>query len=236
MLEIVSALFVAALMQPFPENRKNCVGLLYLRFYMKTTLLFFLFFALSSLLLHSQDDKTFKPYIVLGVNTSQIEGDGMKGYSKFGGNGGFGVYFKIKPNWSISTEILYNMKGASGTPRDDNGNFTPVSYAKIIMDYAEVPIFLSYHDKKVAMFGLGISLGGLARSDFSYNDNSGVGNKDPLFFDIYRKYDLSGLINITFKIKKHFGFNLRGSYSIIPISSSNNQVHNCLSVRGMYFF
>lgn len=203
---------------------------------MKTCCFLFVLSVLFASSLYSQDDKTFKPYIVLGVNTSQIEGDGMKGYTKFGGNGGVGVYFKIKPNWSISTEILYNMKGASGTPRDDNGNFTPVSYAKIVVDYAEVPVFISYHDKKVAMFGVGVSIGGLARTDFTYEDNSGSNNKDPLFFDIYRKYDLSGLINVTFKIKKHFGFNLRGSYSIIPISSNNNQVHNCLSVRGMYFF
>lgn len=184
-------------------------------------------------------ERTFKPYLVGGFNTSQIEGDDMSGFSQYGANGGGGVYFKFKPNWSISTEILYSMRGSNGRPYINGYAVDSPSWVRINMDYAEVPVFVSYHDKKYAMFGLGLSLSGLVRYEYYINNkNNNVANT-PAMADFYKRYDLSFLGNVTFFIGKRGGFNLRWSYSLVPITKETEldpQHHNVIALRGMFLF
>lgn len=184
-------------------------------------------------------ERTFKPYLVAGFNTSQIEGDDMSGFKQFGANAGGGVFFKFKTNWSISTEILYSMRGSNGSPYVNGFPLDSPSWLRINMDYAEVPVFVSYHDKKYAMFGLGFSFSGLVRYEYYINNKNNNVAETPAMADYYKKYDVSFLGNVTFFIGKRGGLNLRWSYSIIPITKETEldpQNHNVIALRGMFLF
>ena len=171
------------------------------------------------------------------MNTSQIEGDNMSGFKQFGLNAGGGVYFKFHPKWSFSTEILYSMRGSNGTPYV---NGFPLAYPAILRintDYVEVPLFVSFHDKKYAMFGAGLSIAGLVH--YNYIEQGKDMSNTPKFSDYYKKYDLSLFGNVTFFFSNHIGLNLRWAYSIIPITTDkvvDSQNHNVISVRMMYLF
>lgn len=202
---------------------------------------FFLFIGFLSFCASSKaqlkKDYTFKAYAAAGLNASQIEGDNMSGFHQFGLNAGGGVYFKMHPKWSLSTEILYSMRGANGTPYI---NGVPVAYPAILRintDYLEVPVFASFHDKKYAMFGAGLSMAGLVR--YNYLEQGKEMRDSSNFANLYKRYDLSLFGNVTFFLHDHIGLNFRWSYSLIPFTTSvavDPQSHHVICIRMMYMF
>ena len=60
----------------------------------------------------------FKGEVIAGFNISQVDGDEVYGYSKFGANTGLGVMlpFSFKKNgernWAVSMEMLWHQKGS----------------------------------------------------------------------------------------------------------------------------
>jgi len=196
------------------------------------------------------DNRRFKGMVIAGFNVAQVDGDRMGGYYKFGFNGGVGAFAMIKKKFSISAELLYSMKGARSQL-----STAKVSARVIQLDYAEAPIMFNYHDKKLAIFGLGLSFGGLIRrkqatyDGFGYDtgqlklpNGSYISNDN--YVAGYKKYDLQFIGHVTFLIKKVIGIQGRFGYSIAPIGigmaggnlKNSKQWNNVLSLRTMYIF
>lgn len=191
-----------------------------------------------------KDDRVFRAYIPLGFNASQMHGDDLAGFKKFGLNAGIGTHVMFNDKWSASMEILYSMRGASShlIIKDEY-----TDWRKIRLDYAEVPILFNYHDKDIAIFGLGIALGTKVRYkedlvqngmpiDTLYNNIPGG--------DPYKLLDIAGVANVTFLIKNMFGINLRYLMSFtntgtIEFPESNlkkkGHIHQVASVRLIYY-
>ena len=141
-------------------------------------------------------------------------------------------------------EILYSMRGASShlVTKESRSN-----WRKISLDYIDVPILFNYHDKNIAIFGLGIALGTKVR----YNEQLVQNNTpiDTLYSDIpdgdpYKLLDISGVANVTFLIKNMFGINLRYQMSFtnagtIDFPESNlkkkGHIHQVATVRLIYY-
>ena len=75
------------------------------------SLLFFLFH-LTAYQLTAQN---FSARLMLGINGSQIDGDGMSGYYKPGLAAGAGVRFPLTDKISFGPEFLYSMKGSKAS-------------------------------------------------------------------------------------------------------------------------
>ncbi|MCB0510249.1 MAG: outer membrane beta-barrel protein [Chitinophagales bacterium] len=151
---------------------------------------------------NSKDKQLFVAYLAAGLNTSQIGGDLMAGYRRVGGNLGVGSYIMYKPFLSNSIEISYSMKGS----QSNFSNKDPLAFSKFIFDYVEIPVMLNYHDKQVAIFSAGFTLGRLIR----YKLTTGASElpADPV------KWEIGLGAGATFLIKKRFGINLKVNYSM----------------------
>lgn len=200
-------------------------------------------------------ERRFRGMIIAGFNACQVDGDRMAGYYKFGFNGGVGAFAMISKRFSISAELLYSMKGGKNTITSSK-----YSTRNITLDYAEAPIMFNYHDRKVAIFGAGFSMGGLVRNkQVVYNEfgtqqqyvniKDATGNMVQVdlndeYFRHYRKYEFAVVAHATFLIKNIVAIQARFQYSMIPIATNlpdgnlknGNQWNNVLSLRAMYLF
>ncbi len=189
-----------------------------------------------------EDDPNEKPpfvraALIAGMNVSQIDGDGIAGFRKFGANGGAAAYVNLYKGLNASFEILYSMRGAKSS-----GNETIRDGRKMIinLDYIEVPIMVHYNDRDKAIFGLGLVWNTLVRSKVS---------PEYLADDVtFKRASLDFVGGVTFLIKKRYGINLRYTYSLTPaataVSTGTGGIrttldgklkNNVIGVRFMYF-
>lgn len=193
---------------------------------------------------HAQDKKVvppgkeqiIQPAIIAGFNVTQVDGDDLTGYHKFGANVGAGAYIRLPKNLSVSFEILYSQKGSksSSVEKDIIGG----KY-KLILDYIDVPLMFNYHDKEIAIFGAGISVNNLIRYKQTFTGASKPPDQE------YKRIGIDGVMSVTFLIKGKIGVNMRYSYSMAKINSKaipwsnlsyGQQRHNILGLRMMYIF
>lgn len=106
--------------------------------------------------------RAFRARLIAGAVTSQISGDGLGGWDKFGLMGGGEVAVPLSEKWSFSGGIRYTQKG-SRTKRDTI-DFTSFAYK---LDYIDLPLKLLYSNlrngENFLTLGLGVSAGYLIR-------------------------------------------------------------------------
>jgi hypothetical protein len=175
----------------------------------------------------------FQPFAVAGMNASQVDGDDVAGYTKMGFNGGLGTFIMLPKNFSVGFEMLYSQKGAITTKNNGSPQF---EYFKLNLDYIDVPVMISYHDKQRAIFGLGVIVNNLVRQ----KEERGISNPAlpvvPPFE--YKRLAVEAMANVSFHFSKKFGVNLRFAYSLTDIgkekySSVSNMKDD--SQRNNYF-
>jgi hypothetical protein len=178
--------------------------------------------------------QTFRAAVLGGINMAQIDGDNIAGFDKVGWNAGVKAYAFVKPEWSLSFELLYSQKGAKTSRVDRSFGRT----SNFTLEYAEVPILVHYHDKNGMIFGAGVSYSQLFQ--FTRIENGvDTSERDPIPSD--RDWNIMG--EITFVIKDHFGINGRVAYSLWPIAynptsnlKSGGMVNNIATLRFSYIF
>ncbi|MBO4282025.1 MAG: outer membrane beta-barrel protein [Bacteroidales bacterium] len=223
------------------------------------------FFTLCLLLCagFSVNAQRFKGELIAGFNLSQVDGDEVYGYTKFGANMGLGVMlpfsFKGKEdkNWAISMEMLWHQKG-SKLKNHTNTNFcdtcpkeipcdSTIKY-RLDMDYVSLPVMLHYTDPYTGWtFGVGLSYNRLFRIREIEN---GVQSETSLLSETYKLQDVSMLADVYFPIYHQLKFNFRYEYSLYPIRIrtfnkkngipvdpyDRKQYHNMLTFRLIYMF
>ncbi|MEG2071332.1 MAG: hypothetical protein RR034_08175, partial [Bacteroidales bacterium] len=77
---------------------------------MKKTSIIFLFLFITTF----GYSQRFVGSIILGTNITQVDGDEVAGYKKFGINGGASVMLALHKNqcWFATLELLYTQKGS----------------------------------------------------------------------------------------------------------------------------
>jgi hypothetical protein len=184
----------------------------------------------------------FRPYVVAGMNAAQVDGDDVAGYTKLGFNGGGGTFIMLPKNFSVGFEIIYSQKGAITTKNNRSPQF---DYFKLNIDYLDVPVMFSYHDKQRAIFGLGVILNNLVRT----KEARGFNPHGIQPFE-YKRFAVEGMANVSFHFRKNFGVNLRFAYSLTDIAKGkymvgsqyvsnlkdHSQRNNYFSARLFYLF
>jgi hypothetical protein len=190
--------------------------------------------------------------VIGGFNLSQVDGDEIYGFSKFGLNAGLGAVVPLGKNFSFSIETLYNQKGSfqskQYTETDSLGNEFNGQY-KLNLDYLEVPVLFHYNDKDILMAGLGFSYGRLINVK-EYEHTRKV-ETTTLNGGPYDRNDFSVIADLRFRVWKkfpRFKANIRYSYSMVKIRTrdfyntrgeyvnTRDQFNNLISIRLIYMF
>lgn len=186
-----------------------------------------------------------------GFNLTQVDGDEVFGFHKFGMNLGAGVMipFGKKGKWDVSLETLYTQKGSYQRPQYSdslkNGQIITGEY-KLRLNYVEVPFLVMFTDKELISFGLGMSWGrlfGVKEWEHGRLVDSTTLRNGP-----YSKNDFSALADIRIRLWQALKLNLRYQYSLAKIRTrdfrneytgeewSRNQFNNVITLRLIYVF
>ncbi|MDR0971711.1 MAG: PorT family protein [Bacteroidales bacterium] len=183
---------------------------------MKYKYLIIIFFSVLSLLSIKVNGQAFKGMLILRGNISQLDGDQVYGYNRFGINTGLGVSAPLnnKRNILMSLEVLYNLLGAK-----EKGD--PFQY-DTRLGYISIPILLHFEDKKGGWtFGAGLQYSrlihfsenwGLSQDTIHWLDRPDMNTVKP-----FHKDDISVVLDVRFRIWEKLKFNFRYQYSIISI-------------------
>lgn len=174
-----------------------------------------IFFNLCFLSLASSQS-FFKGSATLGVNVSQIDGDNLAGYDKFGFTGGVKVEFPLNAVLDLGIEFLFSQRGSRSQLIQNR--FTELS--RIHLNYVELPLVIKWSDwwiekdsyYKFNLHG-GISNGYLISSN---TDESPT----PINAEI-NNYDVGLLAGLGFAFTKKWGLTLRYTRSLNTLYTVN---------------
>lgn len=151
---------------------------------------------------------------IIGVNASQVDGDEVYGYKKFGLNTGLSAIVPFGEHWAVSIENIYNQKGAHQKPIYSDS--LDGSY-DLKLNYLEVPVLVHFNDKDIVTVGAGVSWGRLIK--VSEQRNGWDMPATTLKSEIYNRNDFNVLLDVRFRVFERFRFNVRYAYSMTPIAT-----------------
>lgn len=176
--------------------------------------------------------------LITGFNMSQVDGDEVYGYHKYGLNTGAFAIIPLYNKFSFSLEILYNQKGSYQRPwlPDDTVN----GAYKLILNYLDVPFLIHFEDKEVIKFGTGFSWGRLVEfkeweheQRISWDTPNGP----------YKRSDINFLFDVQLRLIQGLSFDMRYSYSVAKLRTrtfltgeTRKQFNNMISLRLVYVF
>jgi hypothetical protein len=191
-------------------------------------------------------DKQIKGIIIGGFNLSQVDGDQVYGFNKFGLNAGFGAILPLGHRFSLSVEILYNEKGSFRKIPPESDSVKNLPYYSLKLNYLTAPIMIHFEDRSTWTFGLGFSWGRLVGFKELEHNKAQEWNRSNITYKT--KNDFSVIADIRFRIWKHLKMNVQYSYSLAKIRSryydpdpgrtdpwSRNQYNNVITVRLLYY-
>lgn len=172
-----------------------------------------LFFILHSSFSNSLHAQRIRGFISTGATLSQIEGDELKGFQKWGFTGGVGAMVNLTKNedWRLSIEALYTQRGSYNSSGD------PYSIS-LKLDYVDIPLMLHYRDPWGGMLiGLGLDYSRLVQQPHNvmkYNPDYFFPDTNDMTF---QSNDLMVVADIRFPVWRNLWLNIRWQYSLIAI-------------------
>lgn len=154
--------------------------------------------------------------IILGGAATQIHGDGIAGYNKFGLEFGVSVQSPITEKIIFQPELLYFQKGSRS--RADSPYLI-----KFKLNYLELPMLLGYEINENIQLQGGPSFGYfLNGSVYSGGLSSSVTGK-------INKVDLSFMLGGSYRFLANTSIKVRYSISVLPIGKTGNLVNDTAS-------
>lgn len=226
---------------------------------MNSRRLIFLFIFSFSLIL---SERSFSQHILgavsAGINLSQVDGDEVYGFKKVGFNGGPSVIipFGKDKKWSVTLELLFSQQGSRQKSVYPISNTIDSARAgfydgyRLSLNYVQIPVIVHFTDKRFLAGGLGFQYGQLVGvTEYEdYNDNRGFARSTTTLQGPYTRADIQALADVRIRIYRGFWFNVRYSYSILPIRTREfvnpffgdtwlrKQYNNVISLRLVYIF
>jgi hypothetical protein len=189
--------------------------------------------------LNAQLEEHFRAGVAAGVNFAQIAGDGQQGYHKLGPSIGVKVAYCLKPNFDMSTELLYNARGSRPNPFKSN-NITTDKSAQLNaeLNYADILLAANFHfmpDINSAFYRqslqIGVSYGRLLSSTITVN--RGIYADLPLETNIQdnvKKNDFGFVVGYTWFLTSRLGICAKHTFSLgniytspPPVGSATNE-------------
>lgn len=176
-----------------------------------TRILFFLILLTCVGLTDQAYAQRFKGAVIGGVNMSQVDGDEVYGYRRFGAHLGTAAILPLN-NWDVTLEVVFNQKGAYQKPQYDADSLT--GEYDLRLNYVEVPVLVHYTDKEFISGGIGFSWGALV----GVTEIEHGGLQPPYSDQVpFRNSDVNFLADAQIRVWERLKFNIRFAYSILPI-------------------
>ena len=176
--------------------------------------------------------------LILGLNITHIDGDGLNGFNKAGPLGGLYLNFAMSRRWSLQMEMLYSQKGSAAgidsAQLFNNSNSTaansPGIWKLLRLNYFEIPLMAKYKVNNRFSIAGGLGFGllfGAYRNDFATG-----GNGDVSFLkETEITYNFGGTYNITPRLSAH----LRWTESLLPINKGIFNINYPGFIVSQYF-
>tara|TARA_B100000508_G_C11458086_1_gene277770 strand:+ start:1217 stop:1897 length:681 start_codon:yes stop_codon:yes gene_type:complete len=196
----------------------------------------FFVFVVFLFCLDSADGQNFNVGGIVGVNASQISGDGLAGFNKGGLLLGAYVNADINPKINAQFEIVYSEKGSRKLARNDKGD---TESFLLRMNYVEIPLMIRLKNNKFT-YDVGTYYGRLVHL---YLEDENGPFEIPEQLNQFKKDDFGALIGINFNFNKHFVMNWRISNSVLAVRKhdsgenfrfNNGMFHTFLSFSMRY--
>jgi hypothetical protein len=192
-------------------------------------------------------DRQIKGELIGGFNLSQVDGDEVYGFNKFGINAGFGGILPLGHRFSLSVEVLYNEKGSYRKYPPESDSLSHIPYYSLKWNYLTTPIMVHFEDRNTWTFGVGFSYGRMISfKELEHNKFQTWSRPDTITYK--SKNEFAVIADIRFRIWKHLKLNVQYSYSLAKIRTryfdpdpgrvdpwSRNQYNNVITVRLLYY-
>ncbi|MBP5326525.1 MAG: hypothetical protein J6Y98_01260 [Bacteroidales bacterium] len=199
---------------------------------------------------HSRD-QIIKAYPSIGITSSQIRGDELKGFKKWGFTAGVGALVNLTDNemWQMSLEADFSERGAFNNTGD------PYSLINFTLHYVDIPLTFHFTDPWGGLkIGAGLVYSRLVQQphgSIRYSPSYFVPDTSDMSF---LHNDLCAAIDLRFPIWKGLTFNIRYQHSLFPVKRdwwftehlsavegdvsrwSNNCYNSSVMVRLQYVF
>jgi len=176
---------------------------------------------LATIYLYSQDERSkkesnFKGGLRAGFTASQISGDDLSGFNKFGAYGGAFVNFPLTKDlkWLFQFELNLIMKGSSTFATASSDGSISNTYILTLL-YTETPFLVKWRLFKGIELELGPSINFLCYSAEKINGFKEPGRQS------FNFYEVAIIAGVGYLFKSHLGVNLRWSSSIVPVRVPN---------------
>jgi hypothetical protein len=147
--------------------------------------------------------------IMAGFTGSQMDGDNLDGFNKFGFSGGIFANRELNDLWGIQAELKFIMKGAA-KPVTNND---PTIY-KMTLFYYELPVVVTLKTAQKVKLESGLAIAYLSRANLDNVD--GIQNLTSQF----SKTDISLIVGVYYVLNEKISANLKYSYSLKLVSTS----------------
>lgn len=154
-----------------------------------------------------------RAYVLGGATASQIEGDELKGFKKWGVEAGVGALANLDNDgkWQLGVEMDFAQRGAFNNSGDPYN-------MKLTLNYVDVPLTVYFHDPVGGiMVGAGLVYGRLVQQphdEMKYNPEYFIPDTTDMSF---LKNDLAAAVELRFAIWRGLNISIRYQYSFIPI-------------------
>lgn len=154
--------------------------------------------------------QNFKGGILAGFNATQINGDDMAGFNKYGLWFGPFTSYPLKSNWILEAELLFTQKGSRKNFSPDNPN-PGGKWEKVNLNYIEMPLLARYPvNEKIQLHG-GLGL--------AYLLSSRASTFSAPYQAEFRTYEFNILGGGSYRLSDHFTFIARYQNSLTNIGT-----------------
>lgn len=174
-----------------------------------------LFIGLQSMVAAQEAPLQFSASIHGGLVTSQIHGDQISGFNKFGYTVGASIDMRRATDSGLRFGMFLSQKGSRRVPDTKNGDFNAWSYR---FTYIDLPLMHTW-DSNDWWLGAGLQPSLLVRGE---EDFYGNGFSELTYLQL-KPVDLGAIVAIGRNISDGLALDVRLSQSLIPISERPEQ-------------
>jgi hypothetical protein len=192
-----------------------------------------------------------RAYPALGATVSQMRGDELRGFRKWGITAGVGAMVDLTEDnkWHLSMEAAFSQRGAY------NNTSSPYALFHFTMNYVDIPLTVHFTDPYGGVtFGMGLVYSRLVQQPHGF-----MAYKPHIFMPdtanlTFLKNDFAAAIDVRIPVWRGLTLNFRYQHSILPVkrdwnfwgyrnegdikpqSWSNDCYNSSISLRVLYVF
>ncbi len=162
------------------------------------------------------DPLTFTAQLHMGFSATQVHGDQISGFNKFGISAGATVDVRRSSRHGVQWGILYTQKGSRRVPDTKNGDFNSWRYR---FTYIDLPLTKVWNPQPEWWWGAGLQPSILIAGE---EDFYGAGYDELTYLEL-NSIDLGGVLHAGYQWSENMGVEARLSQSLLPISERPSQ-------------